>query len=95
MARRREPNYFRSLINLWPALAAVGGAQIIEMIDGALCSRMPKTVGCTPLLPAWFYILAFAVVIVSCVWTCWAWYKDHVRGDYQMDLVHGTDRYRD
>lgn len=93
--KRREPNYFRSLVNLWPAVVAGGVVLFTDRIDAVLCSMMPKTVKCTPMLPAWLYILAFVVVVVSLVWTCWAWYKDHVQGDYQMDLVHGTDRYRD
>lgn len=95
MARRRRPSYFRSLRNLLPAVIAGGGALFVDKVDGVRCSMMPKTVQCPPMLPSWFYIVALAVAVASIAWTAWAWYKDHVQGDYVMDLMHGTDRYRD
>jgi hypothetical protein len=95
MARRRRPGYFRSLRNLLPAVVAIGGVLFTDKVDSVLCSMMPKPVQCVPMLPAWLYIAALCVAAASIAWTAWAWYKDHVQGDYAMDLMHGTDRYRD
>jgi hypothetical protein len=53
---------------------------------------MPATVEYPGLIPAWSYLVAFAVVIGSIAWTCWAWHKDHVRGGYEADLMMGKDR---
>ena len=92
MARRSRPSYFRSLANLWPAVLAIGGVLFTDTVDGVLCSMMPKTVECASVQPAWFYMVALGVTIASIAWTAWAWYKDHVQGDYVVDLMHGTKR---
>lgn len=95
MARRRKPSYFRSLVNLVPAVIAGGAVWFTDVMHGVLCSRMPVTAQCGPMLPTWLYLAALGVVFASVSWTCWAWYKDHVQGEYIVDLTHGADRYRD
>ncbi|WP_156955532.1 hypothetical protein [Polaromonas glacialis] len=95
MARRRRPKYFKSLWYLLPAVIAFGGVLFTDTVDSVLCARMPKTIDCAPMLPTWLHIAALCVAVVSIVWTAWAWYKDHVQGDYLVDLMHGTNRYRD
>jgi hypothetical protein len=93
MPRRRKPKYLRSLVNLLPGLFVGAGACVISHFDE--CSMMPAAVECPGLIPAWGYLVAFAAVIGSVAWTCWAWYKDHIRGDYEADVMMGKDRYRD
>ena len=95
MARRRRPRYFRSLRNLLPAVIAGGALLFTDKVDRVRCSMMPKMVECLPMLPIWLYVAALCVAVVSIAWTAWAWYKDHVQGDYLVELMHGTDRYRD
>ncbi len=56
---------------------------------------VPATVACPEMIPAWGYLVALVVFIGSVARTCWAWYKDHVRGDYEIDVMMGKDRYRD
>ena len=90
MPRRRTPRHLRSLVNLLPGLFAGAGALAVSLFDE--CSMMPATVECQGLIPAWGYLVAFAVVIASIAWTCWAWYKDHVRGDYEAVMMMGKDR---
>ena len=92
MPRRRKPNYLRSLVNLLPGLFGGGAAFVISHFDE--CSMMPANVECPGLIPAWSYLVAFAVVIGSVAWTCRACYKDYVRGDYEADVMMGKDRYR-
>ena len=95
MARRRKPNYFRSLSALWPGFIAGVAVAFIDRIDAVLCSMVPASVACPATLPGWAYVAVALIVFASVAWTCWAWYKDHVRGEYLMDVMHGIDRYRD
>lgn len=95
MPRRRRPHYFRSLVHMVPGVVVGGLAVFMERLDQVRCSLIPKTIACPATLPDWAYIAAAFVFIGSGVVTSWAWYKDHVRGDYESDLFNGTDRYRD
>lgn len=95
MPRRRRPNYYRSLVSLLPGIAVGGAALFIKSLDDVRCSMVPATIACPEMIPVWGYFMALAVVVSSIAWTCWAWYKDHVHGDYQLDVMTGVDRYRD
>lgn len=95
MPRRRRPHYFRSLVYLVPGVVVGGLAAFIERLDQVRCSLIPKTIACPATLPDWAYIVSAFVFVGSGVVTCWAWYKDHGRGDYAFDVMHGKDGYRD
>ena len=95
MPRLRRTNYFRALVFLIPGLLAIGIVVFADRVDDVLCRYLAVAGVCGSLLPNWFYLALAAVAAVSVVLTSWALYKDHVRGDYDWDLVAGVDRYRD
>jgi hypothetical protein len=95
MPRYRRPSYFRSLVFLMPGLFAGGIAFFVASVDKVRCSVLPASMQCDPMLPAWAYLAAGAVVMWSIAYTAWAFYKDHARGDYMVDILTQQDRYRD
>ena len=91
MRRGKRPNYWRFLLPAMYAAPVVAFMFFAARISQVACSFVPKQVVCAPMFPDWIFTAACAGVFGLFLWSAWEFYADHIRGQYQLDLMRWMD----